>query len=366
MKFPKTLCSITLASLLLFPATRLLATPPSMGDPATVTLKTTTVTGNISLIEGANGFAGGNVAVSTGADGLFVIDDELQPMTPKLTAALTALAPKSKVRFVVNTHWHGDHTGGNAGLAATGAVIVAHENVRKRLSVEQVMKFMGETHTIPASPPQALPVVTFADDVTLYLNGDEVHVMHVEPAHTDGDAIVHFKKANVLHTGDTFVNGYPIVDVGSGGRFEGFIAAADRTLSLCDDTTKIIPGHGPLMTKADLKEWRDMLVTVRNRMKKLIAQKKTLDQIKAAKLTAEFDAKWGQGMVNGDHLIETAYETRAMPAGKPGAAKAATAKPAAAKPAAPAAAAPTLISSNSSVFGHRLKPLPFCGGLFCN
>ena len=153
-------------------------------------------------------------------------------------------------------------------------------------------------------------MVTFSDDITLYLNGDEVHVVHVDPAHTDGDAIVQFKKANVVHTGDTFVAGYPIVDVGSGGRFEGFIAAADHTLSLCDDATKIIPGHGPLMTKADLKEWRDMLVTVRDRLKKLLAQKKTLEQIKAAKLTAEFDAKWGQGMIDGDHLIEAAYDTR--------------------------------------------------------
>jgi cyclase len=323
---------VSLLSLLLLPTPRLLAALPSMGDPAKVTLKTTPVTGSISMVEGANGFAGGNVAVSTGSDGLFVVDDELQPMTPKLTAALTALAPKAKVRFVVNTHWHGDHTGGNTSMAAAGAVIVAHENVRKRLSVEQVIKFMGETHTLPASPPQALPVVTFADDVTLYVNGDEVHVMHVGPAHTDGDAIVHFKKANVMLTGDTFVAGYPLVDVGSGGRFEGFIAAADRTLSLCDDTTKIIPGHGPMMTKADLKGWRDMLVTVRDRLNKLVAQKKTLEQIKTAKLTAEFDARWGQGMINGDILVESAYETRPGPASRPAATKAATTK-AAAQPA---------------------------------
>jgi len=316
-----TLRLVSLLSLLLLPTPRLLAALPSMGDPAKVTLKTTPVTGNISLIEGANGFAGGNVAVSTGIDGLFVIDDELQPMTPKLTAALTALAPKAKVRFVVNTHWHGDHTGGNAGMTAAGAVIVAHENVRRRLSVDQVIKFMGESHNVPAAPPQALPVVTFADDVTLYLNGDEVHVMHVEPAHTDGDAIVQFKKANVVHTGDTFVAGYPLVDVNSGGRFEGFIAVADRTLSLCDDATKIIPGHGPVMTKADLKAWRDMLVTVRDRLNKMVAQKKTLEQIKAAKPTAEFDARWGQGMINGDTLMDSAYETRPGPGSKPAAAK---------------------------------------------
>jgi len=325
MKFARTM---TMVVSLLLPAAPLLAALPSMGDPAKVTLKTTALTGNISMIEGANGFAGGNVAVSVGDDGLFIIDDEIQPMTAKLTAALAALAPKAKVHFVVNTHWHGDHTGGNAGLAAAGAVIFAHENVRKRMSVDQVMKFMGETHTIPASPAAALPVVTFTQDVTLYVNGDEVHVIHVDPAHTDGDSIVQFKKANVVHTGDTFVSGYPLVDVGSGGRFEGFIAAAERTLSLCDDATKIIPGHGPVMTKADLKEWHDMLLTIRDRMRKLLAQKKTLDQIKAAKPTAEFDAKWGQGMINGDHLVETAYETRPGPGSRPMATKAAPAKPA--------------------------------------
>ena len=138
---------VTIMSLVLLAAGRLLAAPPVMGDPAKVTLKTTAVKANISMIEGANGFAGGNVAVSAGDEGLFVIDDELQPMTPKLTAALTALAPKAKVRFVVNTHWHGDHTGGNAGMAAAGAVVIAHENVRKRLSAGQVMTFLGQSHT---------------------------------------------------------------------------------------------------------------------------------------------------------------------------------------------------------------------------
>ncbi len=323
MKFG--LPSLALVSLALFPAARLRAAPPSMGDPSQVTLKTIPVADNIWVIEGANGFAGGNVAVSKGADGLFVIDDELQPLTPTLTAALTALAPKAKVRFVVNTHWHADHTGGNAGLGAAGAVIVAHDNVRKRLSVDQVIKFMGESHTFPASPPQALPMVTFADDVTLYLNGDEVHVIHVGPAHTDGDAIVHFKKANVVHTGDTFVQGYPIVDSASGGRFGGFIAATDRTLALCGGATKIIPGHGAVMSKADLKEWRDMLVTVRDRLNKLIAQKKTLEQTKAAKPTAEFDAKWGPapgpGMIGSDHMLEAAYETRPGPPSRPAANK---------------------------------------------
>jgi glyoxylase-like metal-dependent hydrolase (beta-lactamase superfamily II) len=287
-----------------------------MGDPAKVTLKTTPVTGNISLIEGANGFAGGNVAVSVGDDGLFMIDDELQPMTAKLTAALATLAPKAKVRFVVNTHWHMDHTGGNPAMAAAGAVIVAQENVRKRLSVDNVLHMGGQTMAIKAQPAAALPVVTFTDDVTLHLNGDDVHVIHVAPAHTDGDSIVHFKTANVIHTGDTVTGGYPIVDIDSGGQFEGFIAAADKILSLCDDNTKIIPGHGPLMTKADVVAYRQMLIEVRDRIGKLIAAKKTVDEIKAAKPLADLDARWGQGFVKADFVIDVVVKTHpAAPAG---------------------------------------------------
>ena len=291
------------------------------GDPAKVTLKTTPVASGVSMIEGENGFAGGNVGVSVGDDGVFVIDDEIAAMTPKLKTALAALS-KKPVRFLVNTHWHFDHTGGNPGLAASGAVIVAHDNVRKRLSVDSFMDFLGQKMTTPASPPASLPVVTFAEDVTLHLNGDEIHVFHVPPAHTDGDAIVHFKKANVIHMGDTFVTiSYPFIDTVNGGQFFGIITAADKVLPLCDDNTKIIPGHGPLATKADLKAWRDMLSTVGERITKLAAAKKSLDEIKAAKPTAEFDAKWGQIMVKGDQLVEMVYKTLPPTPEKPAAKK---------------------------------------------
>ena len=201
-------------------------------------------------------------------------------------------------------------------MAAAGAVIVAQENVRKRLSVDNVLHMGGHEMAIKAQPPAALPVVTFTDDVTLHLNGDDVHVIHVAPAHTDGDSIVHFKTANVIHTGDTVTGGYPIVDVDSGGQFEGFIAAADRILALCDDNTKIIPGHGPLMTKADLVAYRQMLIDVRDRTGKLLNAKKTVDEIKAAKPLADLDAKWGQGFVKADFVIEAVVKTHpAAPAG---------------------------------------------------
>jgi cyclase len=284
-----------------------------MGDPSKVTLKTTPVAAGLSMIEGANGFAGGNVAASVGADGLFIVDDEIEPMTAKLKAALGALS-KKPVRFVVNTHWHMDHTGNNPALAAAGAVIIAQENVRKRLSVDAVLHLGTQEMKIKAQPPAALPVITFADDVTLHVNGDDVHVIHVAPAHTDGDAIVHFTKANVIHTGDTVTSGYPIVDVDSGGQFEGFIAAADKILSLADDHTKIIPGHGPLMTKADVVAYRQMLIEVRDKVGKLIAGKKSTDEIKAAKPLADLDAKWGQGFIKADFVIDAVVKTHPAPA----------------------------------------------------
>ena len=249
--------------------------------------------------------AGGNVGVSVGEDALFIIDDQYAPLSPKILAALKQLSDKP-IKFVLNTHWHGDHTGGNENMGKGGALIVAHDNVRNRMSTEQFIALFKSK--VPPSPKVALPVVTFSTDVTFHINGDEVYGFHVPKAHTDGDTVVHFKKSNVIHMGDVFFNGwYPFIDVSSGGSPEGVIAASDRVLAMSDDNTKIIPGHGPVAGKGDLKAYRDMLASVSGRVKALMKEGKKLDEIKAAKPSAEFDEKWGKAFIKADAFIEMLF-----------------------------------------------------------
>ncbi|MCH8960879.1 MAG: MBL fold metallo-hydrolase, partial [Bacteroidetes bacterium] len=212
--------------------------------------------------------------------------------------------------FVVNTHWHFDHTGGNENMGAAGAILVAHENVRARMSVDQFMKAFDRA--VPASPPGALPVITFTDAMTFHWNGDDLHVFHVDPAHTDGDAIIHFKGANAVHMGDTYFSGmYPFIDVGSGGSIDGMIAAADEVLALADDATKIIPGHGPLSNKAELHAYRDMLATARDRIHALISEGKSQEEVVAAKPTSDLDAEWGGGFMQPDVWVGIVYASMA-------------------------------------------------------
>ncbi|MCA3018865.1 MAG: MBL fold metallo-hydrolase, partial [Rhodocyclaceae bacterium] len=198
---------------------------------------------------------------------------------------------------------HGDHTGGNVNMGKAGAIIVAHDNVRKRLSSEQFIDFFRGK--VEPMAKEGLPVVTFSQTMNFHLNGDDIAAFHVPNAHTDGDSIIHFKKGNIVHMGDTFFNGfYPFIDYSSGGTPDGFIAAAERVLALSDDQTKIIPGHGPLATKADLIVYRNMLVSTIGKIKALVKQGKTLDEIVAAKPTAEFDERWGKGFVPPARYIE--------------------------------------------------------------
>jgi cyclase len=297
-------CTLLASVALIFATTR--SASAQENDPAKVKLGVSQIAKGISVIEGIEGFAGGNVGVSVGDDGVFIIDDELEVMSPKLQAELAKLS-KQPVRFVINTHWHGDHSGGNATFGAAGAVILAHDNVRQRLSAAELDK--AKTKVV-AKPGAGLPVVTFAQDVTLHLNGDDVHVFHVPPAHTDGDVVVHFTKANVVHTGDLFLSrGYPFVDLNSGGNFEGFIGAADKILAVSNDKTKVIPGHGAVVGRKEVKVWRDVLDQVRQRVSKLIADGKTLEQAIASKPTADLDAKMGGNFITPERIVEAAYKS---------------------------------------------------------
>jgi glyoxylase-like metal-dependent hydrolase (beta-lactamase superfamily II) len=246
--------------------------------------------------------AGGNLALSIGEDAAFLVDDQFAPLAPRIKAAIARIAARP-VRFVLNTHWHGDHTGGNENFGRAGAVLVAHENVRRRMSVEQFNESMN-TRAAP-SPKAALPVVTFASDVVFHLNGDEIRAFHVPHAHTDGDTIVHFRRANVVHLGDVFFNRlYPFIDTGAGGSLAGTIAAADKVLALAREDTKLIPGHGPLGSRTDLLAYRQMLVTVGERLQALARDGKTLGDAIAARPTQEFDEVWGKGFMPPDKFVE--------------------------------------------------------------
>lgn len=270
-------------------------------DFSKVEVKAEKVADGVWMLTGA----GGNIGVSAGPDGVFLVDDQYAPLTDRIKAALATVSDKP-VRFVLNTHWHGDHVGGNENLGKAGAVIVAHENVRKRMSKEQFIQLFKVT--VPASPAAALPLVTFAESLSFHLNGEDVDAIHVPPAHTDGDVVVFFRKANVLHAGDLVFNGiYPVVDLSSGGSVDGMIGAADRLLAMGDAATKIIPGHGPLATKADVKAFRDMLAASRDAVQPLVKAGKTLDEVKAARPTAGLDEKWGKGFIKPDVWTTVVY-----------------------------------------------------------
>jgi len=255
-------------------------------DFSKVEIKTTKLAETVYMLTGA----GGNIGVSAGGDTVFIVDDQYAPLTPKISEAIAKITPKP-VQFVLNTHWHGDHTGGNENLGKQGAIIFSHENARKRLSSDQFIDLLKMKEA--PSPRVALPVVTFTDSISFHLNGEEIRVFHVPRAHTDGDAIVHFTGSDVVHTGDVFWNGiYPFVDYSSGGSITGTIAACDKVLAMVTDRTRIIPGHGPLGTRAELQAYRDMLATISERVRQALNEGKTDDEIVKLGLTREYDEKW--------------------------------------------------------------------------
>jgi cyclase len=272
-------------------------------DTSKVTVKVVPVAAGVYMLEGL----GGNIGLSVGKDDAFIIDDQYAPLSEKIKAAVATVTPKP-VRFVVNTHWHFDHTGGNEAMAGSGAIIFAHENTRRRMSTEQFIAAFNMK--VPASPTAALPVITFSDTITFYTNDDTVRTFHVANAHTDGDAIIFFQKANVVHMGDTFFNGrYPLIDLSSGGSLVGMIAAANQGLAMSNAGTRFIPGHGPLASRADLVRYRDMLVTVRQRVGRLVAQGRTLRQVLDAKPLADIDAQLGNGNIKPEQFLTIVYES---------------------------------------------------------
>ena len=265
----------------------------------TVQVRAEKVTERLYVLFGA----GGNIALSIGADGAFIVDDQFAPLSEKITRAIAGLTDRP-LRFVVNTHWHGDHSGGNANFGRAGAVIIAQDNVRKRMGTEQVR---GNNRT-PPSPREALPVITFTQGLSLHVNGDSVVAIYVPNAHTDGDALIHYVGSNAIHMGDTFFAGrFPYIDLNSGGTVDGIVESADRALSIAGDDTRIIPGHGPISTKRDLAQFRQVVAQVRDRVKALVAQGKSLTEVAASKPLEGIADSWGSGFINGDAFIDIVY-----------------------------------------------------------
>jgi glyoxylase-like metal-dependent hydrolase (beta-lactamase superfamily II) len=280
----------------LFATAALILSGPSFAqDLSKVDIKAEQVAPGVAVLFGA----GGNIGVSYGEDGTVLIDDQFAPLTGKIQAAVAALGAQP-VKFLVNTHWHYDHTGGNENLGKAGAIIMAHDNVRVRMAAGQ-----GDQKSAAKA---ALPVVTYADGLKLHLNGEEVRVIHMPAGHTDGDSIVVWTKSNVVHMGDLFFlrMSFPFVDASSGGNVRGIIAAADKVLAMVDDRTKIIPGHGPVASKADLQQYRDMVAQIINRVEAGVKAGKTLDQIKAERPADGFGVK-PDGFITADRFVETVY-----------------------------------------------------------
>lgn len=284
-------------------AALLLASPAAAQDFSKVEIETTKVAEGVYALKGA----GGNLGLVVGSDRAFLIDDQYAPLVPKIRAAIAEVTDKP-VSFVLNTHWHGDHVGGNEAFAETGTLVVAHDNVRTRLSSDQVMAAFDRT--VPAAPKGALPVITFSEQVSFHVGGHTVRAIHIPSAHTDGDAIVHLPETNVIHTGDLVFYGlYPVVDYSNGGSLKGMADATAKLLEMSNEDTRFIPGHGPVVIgRQELAEYLEMLRVVHARLEKLIGEGKTLDEVIAARPTAEFDEKWGKGFLPPDRWVRINYQ----------------------------------------------------------
>lgn len=257
------------------------------------------VTDDIYMLVGA----GGNIGLFLGPEGTVMIDDQFAPLAPKISAVIDSLADTS-IKYLINTHWHGDHTGGNLAFAEKGATIVAHDNVRERLSKKQIRPFGRSTD---AAPEMAWPKLTFSENMSVHINGESIQLLHNHNAHTDGDAFVYFPSYNVLHMGDCFFRArFPYVDVDMGGTPDGIIAAVEAALMICDEDTKIIPGHGDLSNKDDLSTYHQMLMIMRDRIKREIKDGAAMEDLDIASLAMGFE-DWGTGFIPADKFIKMLY-----------------------------------------------------------
>jgi len=263
----------------------------------TVKIRPVKVAEQIYMLKGS----GGNIGLLTGSDGSLMIDDQYAPLSVKIADAIKAISPNT-IRFLVNTHIHGDHTGGNDNFSKQGITVVAHDQVRARMMTESVNKRLNRT--TPPRDKAALPIVTFSDKLNFHLNDEEIELVHLDKGHTDGDVAVYFKKANVIHTGDAFVRyGYPFIDESIGGGINGFVSSLDKILAIINDQTKVIPGHGELATKADVKILRDQVADIREQVAQALKKGKKAEDLAGLGITDKYEEKLGKGFLKGKDFV---------------------------------------------------------------
>ncbi len=272
----------------------------------TVRIRPVLVSNNLYFLKGS----GGNIGVLIGNDGTLMIDDQFAPLSNKINGAIKTLSP-GEIKFLINTHIHGDHTGGNDNFKKMGITILAQDQVRERMTKETVNR---QNEKVPPRAKDALPDITFADKLNVHINDEDIELIHFDPGHTDGDVIVHFKKANVYHMGDMFVTyGYPFIDVSSGGSVNGMIAALDKILAMMDDQAKVIPGHGELSTKADVKVFRDRLADIRDQVAAALKKGKKKEDLVNLGITDKYEAEWGKGFLKGKDFVMLVADNIAIP-----------------------------------------------------